>query len=53
MSCYSCRFSYLTDVLRCEQDGRWATVRCRKFEYEPGTDEGERESTTEGEGAWN
>ena len=43
MTCLSCRHSIGTDGgLWCQSRHTWAVRRCERFEYEPGTDEGER-----------
>jgi hypothetical protein len=43
MTCLSCRHSIGTDGgIWCQSRHTWAVRRCERFEYEPGTDEGER-----------
>jgi len=45
LSCWSCRHSagHIGGALRCVLHERWAIRVCKSFEYEPGTDEGERD----------
>ena len=44
LTCYSCRHSIGSDYgLWCEKQELPAHIVCLAFEYEPGTDEAERE----------
>lgn len=43
-SCWSCRWSqgHISGRLLCTLDGKEAVKVCRRFEYEPGSDESQR-----------
>ena len=45
LSCWSCRHSagHIGGALLCTLHELWAIRVCKLFEYEPGTDEGERD----------